>query len=421
MAISEINLKSPENRGNDFKKLSRKHPEVGKSILKGSWDFVGHSNKGTVQILNPLWLGNIEQNVKNKLWRKYGSVRKDCIGIGKNKAIIGIGAGQSFNKNKHVLKKIVDSDGCKDWRDRDFIIMASNHQFKPLLDMGIIPDFVMIVDGSDVIWNQLTQDISQKAQNTILLAGLHCSPKVLKEWTRQKREVRFFLTTTKEVHEAFRKFTGKNPIPHVVLQGGNVLNTMVTLGQQVFHALTFFAVGNDLSYPIKDDKEEQRTSYYSDGDYSTNRPGTGTGRDEAGGQKKWCGFSLKKKSNFGNPKDAYEIELEIVGTSKTLWVYKTWLETNILLNQYKGIDARVQYYNCTEGGILGVMAKKDDDESLADISNWFLLDETCKQWHTTMLEDAAKQFLTAKEAMKRWERGEMPFVAPSAIGSELRI
>jgi len=415
MPTSEIALKSPQNKGNKYEQLIKKHPEVGKAVLKGSWDFIGHSNKGTVETLNPLWMKNIGQNLKNKLWRKCGSVRKDCIGLGKNKALIGVGAGQSFNKNKHVLKNIIDLDACKDWRDRDFIVIASNHQFKPLLEMGIIPDFVILVDGSDVVYNQLLQDIPEEGQNTILLAGLHCSPNVLKEWTGQKRELRFFLTTTKEVREEFRKITGKNPTGHIVLQGGNVLNTMLTLGLQVFNSQVFFALGNDLSYPIQEELENQRTSYYADGDYSSNRSGTGTGRDEAASKKKWMGFNITTKMSLDyRNHNSYHIELEEVGTSRTLWVYKTWLETNMLLNSYKPEALQVKYYNCTEGGIAGVMVHNDNDEFMNDISNWFLLDEVCPQWHTIMLEDAANQFLKAKEVMYQWERGEMLYAVPNA-------
>jgi hypothetical protein len=48
------------------------------------------------------------------------------------------------------------TDGVKSWFDRNFIILASNHQLKPLLNMGIIPDFVMVADASDVVMDQLT-------------------------------------------------------------------------------------------------------------------------------------------------------------------------------------------------------------------------------------------------------------------------
>jgi len=403
MARSEIQLKNPENQGKGFEQLSAKHPEVGKAILKGSWNYIGHSNVDTVKTLNPLWMKNIDTNVKNKLWKKCGSVRKTLVNFGKNKAIIAVGAGQSFNKNKDVLKRVSNKDGVRDWEYRDFIIIASNHQFKPLLDMGIIPDFVVLVDGSDVVYDQLTKDIPKEGQHSTLLAGLHCSPKVMSEWVRQKRELRFFLTTTKEVKEQFHKATGKMPYDHVIMQGGNVLNTALTMGLQVFDSRVFMAVGNDLSFPLEKDLDERRSSYYADGDYSSNARGTGTGRDEASSKFMWLGFNLKKKPGVEYVNyNSYDIELDPVGVSRTLWVYKTWIESNMVLNSYKPEAQKVHYYNCSEGGILGVMARKDDDESLNDINNWFMLDETCSYWHTAKLEDAVEQFYKAKDLLT-WE------------------
>ena len=80
--------------------------------------------------------------------------------MGFNKALIGVGAGQSFNKNKDILKKLTDWDGIKSWQDRNFVIMAANHQFKPLLKMGIIPVFVVVADASDVVMEQsANQDV----------------------------------------------------------------------------------------------------------------------------------------------------------------------------------------------------------------------------------------------------------------------
>jgi hypothetical protein len=146
-----------------------------------------------VGYLKDLWCENIRENVKSRLWKKHRGVARDCIGMGFNKAVVAVGAGQSFNKNRHILKKLTDLDGIRDWEDRNFIIIASNHQYKPLLRMGIIPDFVIAVDGSDVIYDQLCTDIPEIGRHTVFLAGLQCSNKVLKEWDKQGREIRFFL------------------------------------------------------------------------------------------------------------------------------------------------------------------------------------------------------------------------------------
>jgi len=374
-------------------------PEFDGVISKFSWDHIGRSNVKTTGWLKKLWTANIEKNIKNKLWKKHGSVRKDCIGLGKNKALIGVGAGQSFNKNKNILKQVTDFDGIKNWEDRDFIIAASNHMYKPLLAMGIIPDFVSLVDGSDVVMDQLNTDIPPEGQNSILLTGLHCSPKVLKEWSKQGREIRFYMPATEGLDKVFEKATRKKAINHEILQGGNVLNTLFSIGLRFLHTTTFMALGNDLSYPIQTKLEDQRESYYADGDYTSNAKGTGTGRDEASAGKKWLGFSLIPSLIYTGDLNRYNITLDIVGTSPTLWVYKTWIEGNVLLNAKS--EVAYHYYNCSESGIAGVMNKdmKFRDKELRKDANWYLYDEVCPRWHTRMFKDAVQEFLKAKEAL----------------------
>jgi len=378
----------------EYQKMLEKHPEFAGVINKESWNYIGVSDEKTVGALKKLWGDNIKANIKSGLYKKHGMINRDCNGIGKNKAVIAVGAGQSFNKNKDILKRVSDVDGIRDWHNRDFIIIASNHQYKPLLDMGIIPDFVVLADASDVVMDQLTKDVPTSGKSTILLAGLICDPGVLETWNKQGKDIRFYLSHTEGLDKVFNKATGKTAVPHQILQGGNVLNSLWSISLKYFNSNVYMTVGNDLSYPLQDDVEEQRKTYYADGDYSAN---IANRRDEAHGHKKWLGFSIKKKAFHigGSP---YDIELETVGTSPTLWVYKTWIEANILANA-KTENLSYHYYNCTEGGVAGVMCKDMDDETLQDKENWFLLDKVCNRWHTAMLCDAVEIFIKAKERL----------------------
>jgi hypothetical protein len=395
-----------------YDKILEEHPEFEGVISKNSWEYIGHSDKNTVGYLQKLWVDNLVKNVNSKLWKRHGSMAKDCVGIGKNKAIIGVGAGQSFNINKNVLKKLVAADGVKSWRDRNFIIVASNHQFKPLLNMGIIPDFVVVADGSNVVMDQLTKDIPIEGQSTVLLAGLQCSHEVLKRWNRQGRDIRFYLTHSTGVPKAFREETGLDPEPHLLLQGGNVINTAWSGGLKFFQSTVFFAVGNDLAFPLQNNREKQRETYYADGDYSSNAPGTGTGRDEANVDKQWAGFTLKKRVTITNKGCPYEIDLDLVGTTYTLWVYKIWLEANVLGMARKS-NLSYHYYNCSEGGIAGVICRDDSNEGQKKLENWFMMDEVCKRWHTRTLADAAVEFVQSKEAM-RWGPEVISRIVPGA-------
>ena len=380
-------------------------------VSKNSYDFINIINKVTQKHLSKLWADNIKQN--RRYWRKHEPLRS-ALGLGINKVIIGIGASPSFNKNKDVLASYVLPDGVKDWPDRNFITIAANHQFKPLLEFGIIPDFVLLVDGSDVVYDQLCKDIPDTGRHTILITGVHASPKVVRDWTKQGRHILFYMTVEPSCMEAFKKNMGRNPDNYKIELGGNVMNGAWMIGSAVFQSTVFMGVGNDLSFPISDDMEQQRKGYYADGDYSSNAKGTGTGRDEAATHRRWAGFKLTKRQILTPGEvlkgiDRYNVELDLVGTSKTLWVYKTWFETTIM-GQTKA-PARLHYFNCTEGGILGVMAKDDSDEALVDVNNWYMLDTVCinqhtgaGMYHTAILKDAIEHFLKAKEMMRCQER-----------------
>ena len=383
----------------DYDQAVADNPIVGQVVKKESWDYLSGSNKATVKKLHKGWRENIVKNVRGGLWKKHRSLAKDCIGLCKDKAIIAVGAGSSFNKNCQVLKRLHDADGFKDWEDRDFVIIASNHQYKPLLRMGIIPDFVMMVDASDVVYDQLCTDVPKIGQSTVLLTVIHASNKVLKEWDKQGRSIRFYLASTKGLDTVFEKESGKKAAPHKVNTGGNVLNTLWSIALKWFHSTTFICVGNDLSYPLDKDPDKQRETYYADGDYSTNAKVTGTGRDEAKDHKIWMGFNIERSPIYTSRlEERFNIEIEPVGTTHTLWVYKCWIEGQVALNE--GIGKKFHYYNCSEGGILGVLCKDDTVEGRKDENNWFLLDEVSKQYHTTTLEHAVNKFYTAKEVMR---------------------
>ena len=372
-------------------------------IHKDSHKFLKFSNDTTVDHLLPMWKKNIDDNHKNGMWKIHGSLITACSMLGKNKAIIGVGAGRSFKNNADTLKFIHDNDAVKNWEDRDFIIFASNHQFKPLLKMGIIPDFVYLVDASGMpsVHKQLCEGIPREGKDVVLIAPFNVSPNIATPWTKQGRKMLFFVSNQKELLAHACDVIGEDLKDHAIVCGGNVLNTMWMFSSKIFGSTVFLGMGNDLSFPIKKTKKEQEKGYYCDGDYSTNAPVTGSGRDEAACEKKWLGFKIKKRNIFVPNKNNLEIVgADILGTSHSLWVYKTWIEESMLLvtHYYKYLG--LHYYNCTEGGILGVMAKSLKDEDLKKNENWYMLDEVCSRWHTTTLEHAATQFLKAKEGAK---------------------
>jgi hypothetical protein len=352
-------------------------------IDKNSHDFLFDSNKYTVGAFLKEWIDNIRENHKNKMWKKHGSFRK-YLGIGKNKAVIGIGSGPSLKKNISVLERLY-----KEHRD-EFIFCSPNHQYKPLLKRGIVPDFVFLTDSADTLYPQLCEGVPKN--DCVLLVPYHVSPKILKAWSSQKRKIGFFVLGEKKLNKAFAKITGKNPEKFLIPGSGNVFNTIWMLGINTFSSKIFMGVGNDLSFELKDDIDEQRKSFYSDSDYSSNISGTGSGRDEAKDAKHWLSFNIKKNYLL----DRLEvIPGKIVGLSETFYRYKTWAEETMMILSNDNPEYGLHYYNCTEGGVLGVMAK--DHSDMGNPDNWYMLDTVCSRWHTTTLEHAADQFLRARE------------------------
>ncbi|MHA2163951.1 MAG: 6-hydroxymethylpterin diphosphokinase MptE-like protein, partial [Candidatus Thorarchaeota archaeon] len=256
-------------------------------VHRHDYETITTINKNTVILLGDEWENNVKENVD--LWKKHIPL-KSVAGEGLNKCTIGVGSGQSLNKNIDVLKHYVNQDGVKDWDDRDFLVIAANHQLKPLLEIGIIPDFVLLVDASDVVYDQLCKDIPKQAKHIQLIAGVHSSPKVLHEWDNQGRKLLFYLNPAPRCKDAFQKYIKKNPTLHSIDLGGNVLNGAFMVGITRFGSNVFCGVGHDLSFPVRDTLKEQRKAYYADGDYTSNAPKTGTGRDEANTTKRWAGF-----------------------------------------------------------------------------------------------------------------------------------
>ena len=394
-----------EDKTEDYDKRTELHG----IISRENFNLVRSVNKMTIGHLGKVWTNNIKKN--KKYWRRHQKVR-DLTGLGRNKAVIGIGAGPSFHKNKDVLKNYVVPDGIKSWPDREFITIVSNHQFKPLLDMGIIPDFVLLVDASDVVMDQLTKDIPKEAKHTQLITGVHANPDVIGKWDGQGRGIVFYSTPAEVIQAASKEYIKRGYKEQALEMGGNVLNGSFMIGVSALQSTIFMGIGNDLSFKIDDDVDKQRKGYYADGDYSTNAKITGTGRDEGNSPKRWAGYRMERRKiiSITDPIGCharYNFELDVIGTSHTLWVYKVWLETTMM--GQTALPVLFHYFNCTEGGILGVMARDNSDEALKNPKNWYFLDEMCINKHTgkqmymtAMLSDAIEIYLKSRRS-QTWD------------------
>ncbi len=398
-----LNYIDNHDQSQDLTKAWENRPELHDLMLQADYEFIQNTNTFTINKLGGEWEENLKANAK--YWKRHKSLTSLApLGLGRNKAVVGIGAGPSFNINKDILREYLNMDGIQDWEHRNFITICANHQFKPLLEMNIIPDFVIQVDGSDVTYDQLCKNIPPHGQNTTLITGVHCHPRVTEAWTMQGRHILFYAPSSKDLMDMFQKHVKKNPHRHKIELGGCTINGAFMVGAQILGSTVFIAVGHDCGFEKKDTIDEQRNSYYADGDYSTNAKGTGTGRDEANTHRVWGGFKLARKKIIepNIPLARYNVELDEWGTSQTLWVYKTWVE--ITMMGLTRAQTSMHYYNCTEGGIVGVMAKERDEKSMHDAKNWFMLDGKAQNvhsgaymYHTALLEDVMPYFNKMRE------------------------
>lgn len=373
----------------DLKKRSELAAEL---IPDHIWDGIHRVNKRSNVAMTNLWQGNIRENLEAHCIE--GQMRAyELNWLGTNKAIVAVGAGPSLKKNIDVLKEI--SDICvasPSIKAQPFVIIASNHMYKPLLEKGIYPHFVMLVDGGDAVYDQMCKDIPKK-DKTILLAPLQIHPRVRENWIKQGRSVVWFHSMDEEAHKIYREYEDDDPAKIQLEFGGNVLNCMWALSIRYLKSTIYMCVGNDLCFPREGDVEDKRKAFYATGDYEVNIKNK---RDEAKSQYAWMGFDMRMSSIIDKP----FINMQPVNVSHSQFTYKIWAESQVILNAESPIAW--QYFNCSEGGSLGVMSKGKTPEEMAQDDNWYLLDERLPlRYRTRRLEDAAWQFLKAREAVAR--------------------
>lgn len=379
-----------------YKGLVDANPLVKNMISAEMADKIFSNNKFTVNKLSPVWKSNLEKNLK--LYKKHGSFLESFQRYGQGKAVIAVGAGPSFNKNKHILKKVYDLNCQFPVEKQPFIIFASNKMFKPLLEMGIFPHFTLLIDSGEVLYDQLCKKVPTWAAKSILVTGLHTSHKINAKWDRRGGEICYYLIGEDEEKDFFKDKTGEDAEPIHIDQGGSVLNTMWILSQRVLDSEVFICIGNDLGFKLSGDKKEREQSFYSVGDYRTNILNK---RDEAKSNLAWMGYDLYESSIVPG---RLMYDLMPMGISGQLWISKTWLEVQATLWSEK---KRFLICNASEAGTLGMLYKSFEHGKMNDRDNCFLIDEILpKNWETTTLAKACEKFVRMKKCLEtRMETG----------------
>ena len=222
-----------------------------------------------------------------------------------------VGASPGINKNYEVLKNI----------DDNFVIISSLPAAKFLVDNDIIPDFVFAVDAA---YHNL-DDLDFDHSGTTLVTSPFVMPEILNAWTGKAET--YLLGGGKGFNETIIEDWGKHDIG-----GGNVISAAYLWAYKYLQCRHFIVMGVSLCF-YKD--------YYFDGRKKPNET-----PDEYNG---WY--------------NAVDIYGEVVSTTPTLTMYKTWFETYVKhINEHGGGS----FINSTEDGILGAypeLVASDKEES----------------------------------------------------------
>jgi hypothetical protein len=337
------------------------HPHIARIVSEDIYGAMQDSYEQLAADRIGQWRANIAGNMEGKLTRRM-LVNNDMHSIAVDKAVVAIGAGPSLNNNWNMLLALCDEESRKPWAEKDFVTVVCNHQAKRLLNLGVRPDFVVVMDTDAYTTDQL--DVGDKAKGICLVASIAVRPETAQAWRGGVR----FLVPDGDIADAFeeraeRTFDSRMYIP----TGGNCINTIWSLVLGLWKAKAWMCVGNDLGYPPTKDLDAKRFNFYADANYATHKR---QDRDEVVASLETPGFIW---TPGGLTYCVYE-------TTPPLWGYKVWLELNAEL--MKG-HSELLTYNCSEGGILGVQ-REGDVCTLYDNAN--------PQWRTRRLEDAIAEF-----------------------------
>ena len=363
-----------------YQEIIESNPAAAKALPENGYNYLVNNSKFTGDELNETWDRNTKENL-DTLYDMCGSIGDGILGLGLNKCTIGIGSGPSYHINKNVLREAYRVNANHRLDDQPFVFIATNHQFPQCIKDGIHPHFVMAIDATKQLRRQLGVIPTQEAENTILLANLYCDPTALKKWIKKGGKICFFIPENPHAMELFKRKA--DPEMACIQSAGNVMNMMWLLSLRFLHSQVFMCVGNDLSFEYTEDAARRAKSFYADGNIEADHE-----RNQTKDYMAWQGFRYRESAIDYKPM----IDMELMGTSRQLFQYKMWLELHAL-NFYSSANTKFSYFNCSEQGILGVLAHNWETEELYKRDNWFLLDEICPWYHTSRLDEAITLFL----------------------------
>lgn len=145
------------------------------------------------------------------------------------KVMVIVGASPSLKKDIEHLKNLSDQ----------YIIMVSNSAAKILIDNGIMPHYVISIDGDDII---ARRDLNFDSSNMTLITTNASSHKVITRWKGKILWAACY-AIDQSLKRKVRQLLGRR-IP----MGGNTSSFATSLAFEVFGARMFIFVGNEYCY-----------------------------------------------------------------------------------------------------------------------------------------------------------------------------
>jgi len=209
------------------------------------------------------------------------------------KCIILVGASPVLNKSWEALKDINDR----------FVIVATNSSAQFLKDKGIIPHYVIAIDGAPGSWSL---DLGESFKDVVGLFSAYVEPQALRDWPG-KIMIIPYKVKDRNLYRKVKRRWGEG-----MASGGNSLNGAFSVFVFCTEARIFLFAGNELSF---------KDRYYADRE------------------------SPNDEHAYFFTKNIYG---EKVKTFIPLYEYKIWLE-----NGMAQLYPKYHFCNCSEG-ILGV-------------------------------------------------------------------
>lgn len=207
--------------------------------------------------LMPMWTANIRENmpyiVKNpdikEVVGEYGELGTPAIVIGAGPSLFDNASGTDH------LKMIADSTF-------NGIIIATDRILKDCYEYGIHPDYVIVVDGSERIYDRFFDHdiVRENAYHTTAIFSNHTHPSVVKEWSEHDGDILFYTSgISNEVLPNASSIIGLITDNTEINSGGNAGSFGINIAQYMKCSPTAL-IGMDLSYKIGTSLSE--TQYY---------------------------------------------------------------------------------------------------------------------------------------------------------------